>query len=93
MHSVVRYDHCGFYGVDNLVSYIAHTCSFKNYNYNKICSFVFKSGNPNSVRIASRIGKEYINVINMLLLTLPGTPITYYGEEIGMEDTPSQAVS
>ncbi|XP_054846029.1 neutral and basic amino acid transport protein rBAT [Eublepharis macularius] len=47
-------------------------------------------GDPNSARISSRIGKEYINVINMLLLTLPGTPTTYYGEEIGMEDTPSQ---
>ncbi|XP_077193498.1 amino acid transporter heavy chain SLC3A1 [Paroedura picta] len=47
-------------------------------------------GGPNSARIASRFGKEYINVLNMLLLTLPGTPTTYYGEEIGMEDIPSQ---
>ncbi|RXM99209.1 Neutral and basic amino acid transport protein rBAT [Acipenser ruthenus] len=29
---------------------------------------------------------KYINVINMLLLTLPGTPTSYYGEEIGMEN-------
>jgi len=27
-----------------------------------------------------------VNILNMLLLTLPGTPTTYYGEEIGMED-------
>uniref|UniRef100_A0ACB8GAE4 Uncharacterized protein n=1 Tax=Sphaerodactylus townsendi TaxID=933632 RepID=A0ACB8GAE4_9SAUR len=50
-------------------------------------------GDPNSARISSRIGKEYINVINMLLLTLPGTPTTYYGEEIGMEDILSQTAS
>jgi len=31
-------------------------------------------------------GSEYANVLNMLLLTLPGTPIVYYGEEIGMKN-------
>lgn len=25
--------------------------------------------------------------MNLLVFTLPGTPITYYGEEIGMGDT------
>ena len=30
----------------------------------------------------------YINVLNILVLTLPGTPTTYYGEEIGMLDIP-----
>ncbi|NXU56722.1 SLC31 protein, partial [Turnix velox] len=50
-------------------------------------------GSPNAARISSRVGKEYINVINMLLLTLPGTPITYYGEEIGMENMASENVS
>ncbi|XP_067844877.1 amino acid transporter heavy chain SLC3A1 [Heptranchias perlo] len=43
-------------------------------------------GNHDNSRVASRIAAEYTNVINMLLLTLPGTPTTYYGEEIGMED-------
>lgn len=28
-----------------------------------------------------------MNVLNILLLTVPGTPTTYYGEEIGMKDT------
>lgn len=49
-------------------------------------------GSPNTARISSRIGKEYINVMNMLLLTLPGTPVTYYGEEIGMENIASENV-
>ncbi|NXW51259.1 SLC31 protein, partial [Nyctiprogne leucopyga] len=50
-------------------------------------------GSPSAARISSRIGKEYVNVINMLLLTLPGTPVTYYGEEIGMENIASENVS
>ncbi|KAK0143589.1 Neutral and basic amino acid transport protein rBAT [Merluccius polli] len=43
-------------------------------------------GNHDTPRIASSAGQSYARVINMLLLTLPGTPITYYGEEIGMEN-------
>ncbi|XP_073484573.1 amino acid transporter heavy chain SLC3A1 [Aquarana catesbeiana] len=46
-------------------------------------------GSSRNSRIASRVGKDYINVLNMLLLTLPGTPTTYYGEELGMVDNPS----
>ncbi|XP_062934030.1 amino acid transporter heavy chain SLC3A1 [Cynocephalus volans] len=42
------------------------------------------TGGPDTVRLTSRLGNEYVNIMNMLLLTLPGTPITYYGEEIGM---------
>ncbi|XP_077470204.1 amino acid transporter heavy chain SLC3A1 [Stigmatopora argus] len=43
-------------------------------------------GNHNTPRVASRAGSHYSRIINMLLLTLPGTPTTYYGEEIGMEN-------
>ncbi|XP_065535575.1 amino acid transporter heavy chain SLC3A1 [Lathamus discolor] len=50
-------------------------------------------GSPNAARLSSRIGKEYVNVMNMLLLTLPGTPVTYYGEEIGMENIASGSVT
>ncbi|XP_048793794.1 neutral and basic amino acid transport protein rBAT [Lagopus muta] len=50
-------------------------------------------GSPNTDRISSRFGNEYVRVINMLLLTLPGTPITYYGEEIGMENVASANVT
>ncbi|XP_026212273.1 neutral and basic amino acid transport protein rBAT [Anabas testudineus] len=43
-------------------------------------------GNHDRPRISSSVGPIYTRVINMLLLTLPGTPTTYYGEEIGMEN-------
>ncbi|KAG8000243.1 Neutral and basic amino acid transport protein rBAT [Nibea albiflora] len=47
---------------------------------------VKESWNHDRPRIASSAGQTYVRVINMLLLTLPGTPTTYYGEEIGMEN-------
>ncbi|XP_051936591.1 neutral and basic amino acid transport protein rBAT [Hippocampus zosterae] len=43
-------------------------------------------GSRHAPRVASALGRRYARLINMLLLTLPGTPITYYGEEIGMEN-------
>jgi alpha-glucosidase len=43
-------------------------------------------GNHDKHRIATRIGLAQARVANMLLLTLWGTPTTYYGEEIGMEN-------
>lgn len=38
------------------------------------------------VRVATRAGAEQAGVAAMLLLTLRGTPILYYGDEIGMEN-------
>lgn len=46
-------------------------------------------GNHDISRVSSRIGNEYIDLANALNLLLGGTPIIYYGEEIGMEDLPS----
>ena len=43
-------------------------------------------GSHDTKRVTSRKGVDYADVFNMLLLTLPGTPTTYQGEEIGMED-------
>jgi alpha-glucosidase len=43
-------------------------------------------GNHDQHRIATRVGREQARVANMLLLTLRGTPTSYYGEEIGMEN-------
>lgn len=45
-------------------------------------------GNHDQSRLASRVGAAQARVANMLLLTLRGTPTTYYGEEIGMQNVP-----
>ena len=45
-------------------------------------------GNHDQHRTATRVGQAQARVAQMLLLTLRGTPTTYYGEEIGMEDVP-----
>jgi alpha-glucosidase len=45
-------------------------------------------GNHDRHRIATRAGAAQARVANMLLLTLRGTPTTYYGEELGMENVP-----
>jgi alpha-glucosidase len=43
-------------------------------------------GNHDQPRIAGRVGTDQVRIAQMLLLTLRGTPICYYGDEIGMSD-------
>lgn len=41
-------------------------------------------GNHDSSRVANRIGIEKVDLLNIIVHCLPGTSITYYGEELGM---------
>jgi alpha-glucosidase len=50
-------------------------------------------GNHDVGRVASRVGKENVNMANALNLLLGGTSIVYYGEEIGMENLPTKSLS
>jgi alpha-glucosidase len=45
-------------------------------------------GNHDTPRVASRLGPAQARVAAMLLLTLPGTPTLYQGEELGLTDVP-----
>jgi alpha-glucosidase len=45
-------------------------------------------GSHDKKRVASRIGAEQARGAALLLLTLPGTPIFYAGDELGMTDVP-----
>ena len=50
-------------------------------------------GNHDSPRISSKAGVYLARALNVLLMTLPGTPTTYYGEEILMTDVYVRNVS
>jgi alpha-glucosidase len=48
--------------------------------------YAFQIGNHDQHRVASRYGPQLVDGLNMLAQLLPGSGITYNGEEIGMED-------
>ncbi|XP_053957625.1 maltase 2-like [Anastrepha ludens] len=43
-------------------------------------------GNHNNPRMATRLGPKRIDSMHMIMMTLPGVAVTYYGDEIGMQD-------
>lgn len=47
----------------------------------------FNLGNHDNSRVASRYGHNLVDAVHMVFMLLQGTPITYYGDEIGMVDT------
>ncbi|CAF0980695.1 unnamed protein product [Brachionus calyciflorus] len=50
------------------------------------------TGNHDNMRVASRIGEEYVDLANALNFLIGGTSIVYYGEEIGMIDLPKECL-
>ncbi|WP_433247333.1 alpha-amylase family glycosyl hydrolase [Streptosporangium sp. CA-135522] len=45
-------------------------------------------GSHDISRMATRLGRDQVHVALMLLFTLRGTPVLYYGDELGMTDVP-----
>ncbi|XP_068145388.1 maltase A3 [Drosophila tropicalis] len=43
-------------------------------------------GNHDKPRVGSRLGSDRVDMLNMLITTLPGASVTYQGEELGMTD-------
>ncbi|XP_072156084.1 maltase A3 [Bemisia tabaci] len=44
--------------------------------------------NHDNSRVASRLGRMFVDGMNMVCLLLPGVASVYYGDELGMEDAP-----
>jgi len=49
----------------------------------------FHIGNHDKDRAADRFGEDLVDAMNIIYLMLPGSPITYYGEELGMSNNPA----
>jgi alpha-glucosidase len=49
---------------------------------------VLAVGNHDRSRLASRLGRAQARIAAMLLLTLRGTPVSLYGDQLGMIDQP-----
>ena len=46
----------------------------------------YNIGNHDNPRAANRFGTKLLDAMNMIIMMLQGSPITYYGDEIGMTD-------
>lgn len=49
--------------------------------------FEFQAGNHDRSRIFTRFGRDFGQAVTIMTQLLPGIAVTYYGEEIGMEDS------
>lgn len=47
----------------------------------------FKAGNHDRSRLLSRFGRNFGQAVTIMVQLLPGIAVTYYGDEIGMENT------
>ncbi|CAM4597789.1 unnamed protein product [Caretta caretta] len=48
-------------------------------------------GGPRTRHMASLVKERLLRLYHMLLFTLPGTPFTNYGDEIGLQELPGQS--
>ena len=53
----------------------------------------YNIGNHDNPRCANRFGTKLLDAMNMIIMMLQGSPITYYGDEIGMTDNDQILIS
>ncbi|XP_050816769.1 4F2 cell-surface antigen heavy chain [Gopherus flavomarginatus] len=51
----------------------------------------WSAGGPRTGHMASLVKERLLRLYHMLLFTLPGTPFTNYGDEIGLQELPGQS--
>jgi alpha-glucosidase len=60
---------------------------FQKITDNKLRPF-YCFGNHDKPRLVSRVGLKQARLVGLLQLALPGIPVVYYGDEIGMHNVP-----
>ncbi|XP_005186322.1 maltase A2 [Musca domestica] len=50
-------------------------------------------GNHDNGRVANRMGRHKVDLLNIIVNCLPGASVTYYGEEIGMSNVATQCTA
>lgn len=63
---------------------IAHAVDTWMWSMPKGCWANWVLSTHDQPRVATRVDSDRIDLLNALVLLLPGTPTTYYGEELGM---------
>merc|ERR1711963_174633 len=51
----------------------------------------YNIGNHDNPRAANRFGTKLLDAMNMVIMMLQGSPMTYYGDEIGMTDNDKES--
>ncbi|XP_055842744.1 maltase A2-like [Episyrphus balteatus] len=51
------------------------------------------NGNHDNPRLATHVGQEKNDLMNVLTAALPGATVTYYGEEIGMANSDTECIN
>lgn len=73
----------------NCTSIRLHVCKYYSMTitYNCISYILFKVENHDNDRMPTKFGPEMVPLFTALKLALPGIEVTYYGSEIGMDNT------
>lgn len=50
-------------------------------------------GNHDNGRVADRMGRHKVDLLNIIVNAMPGASVTYYGEEIGMANVPTECTA
>ncbi|XP_062341547.1 solute carrier family 3 member 2b [Osmerus eperlanus] len=89
-------------GVDLLMSGVLRSAGMTGMDWAQVVQYLYDTskqtqlawgiGDRTQGHLASLVGSSKVNLHQMLMFTLPGTPVFNYGDEIGLEDEATSKV-